>query len=122
MSNAWLLREYYGIFGTIRLIAGHYLLLVSQVAFAANVLGKNIYRVGKVDILPCFTSAGHLSEAQCALNTQYADMLRMITALPYYYLAYDYDLTLPMQVQVDGEPKFYHKTFFERVTAGARCL
>lgn len=68
-------RSIFGIVGTIRLIAGHYLVVITKCSKAGMVNGQDIWKVDETEVIPYARTFLHLNEEQVCIHfkviTQY---------------------------------------------------
>lgn len=57
-------RPIFGIVGTIRLLAGHYLVVITKCSKAGMVNGQDIWRVDESEVIPFARTFLHLNEQQ----------------------------------------------------------
>lgn len=115
---AYSIKQIWGIFGVIQLIAGKYLILITQIVQIGEILGKTIYRIENVEIIPYQQSELHLTEDQKRYNRQYQQMLTTFLQAPFFYLSYTYDLSHTLQAlyQQSGKSALDQSSFFQKVS------
>ncbi|KAJ6220672.1 hypothetical protein RDWZM_006484 [Blomia tropicalis] len=89
----------HGLFGSIQLISGKYLILIKQIVEIGELpFGEPIYRIENVDLVPYRPSDLHLTDQQKIYNGQYIQMITNFFAQgPFFHLSYSYDLTHSLQ-------------------------
>ncbi len=108
-------RRVHGVFGSIRLIAGKYLLLVSRVAKIGEIMAEPIYRVKAIEMIPYHHSELHLTEEQKRFNTQYIAMVQSFLQSDGFHLSYSYDLSRTLQSRYQKNRELENqKALFER--------
>lgn len=90
-------QSYCGFLGSIRLIAGDYLVVVTQREYVGSIAAQAVWRLANVELVPFCRSTLHLSPAELADNDGYVEMVKSVLATPYFYFSYSYDLTHSMQ-------------------------
>lgn len=83
----------HGILGSIRLISGYYLIVVTAKLKIGTLLGKHeVYRIENVELLPYVRNEG-----QDRSNDLTKRMIKSVLTTDYFYFSYTYDLTHSMQ-------------------------
>ncbi|XP_065363611.1 phosphatidylinositol-3-phosphatase SAC1 [Calliphora vicina] len=92
-------RRVCGILGTIRLVAGDYLLVATHRLYVGIINGAVIWRLAGYDIIPYIPTTTHLTPKQREHNETYLQMLRKTLDTNYFYFSYDerYDITHSVQ-------------------------
>ncbi|OWM67110.1 hypothetical protein CDL15_Pgr000562 [Punica granatum] len=87
----------YGVVGTIRLLAGNYVLVITSREEAGTFLGFPVYRVNSMKFLPC-NDALKLSTCQEKRDEAYfMALLKTVESTPGLYYSYGTDITLNLQ-------------------------
>ncbi|KAG9453480.1 hypothetical protein H6P81_006384 [Aristolochia fimbriata] len=87
----------YGVVGTIRLLAGTYVLVITSHEEVGSYLGFPVFRVKSLKFLSC-NEALKLSTSQEKRDEAYfMSLLRTVEATPGLYFSYETDLTLNLQ-------------------------
>ncbi|XP_055683117.1 phosphatidylinositol-3-phosphatase SAC1 [Lutzomyia longipalpis] len=107
-------RRICGILGTIKLLAGHYLIVATHRVFVGVINGQAIWRLAGFEIYPYIPSSGHLSEIQKTQNDSYLYMIRRTLSTPNYYFSYTYDITHTLQRLNGMPPEFLNTALLER--------
>lgn len=89
----------FGIVGTIRLLRGNYLIIITEREQVGMIAGHIIYKLTKVDILPYDTRVNILSPQQEEDEKRYLDLLENCFATKSFYFSYTMDLTCNLQSQ-----------------------
>lgn len=114
-NTTTLRKDFCGLLGSINLIAGHYLVVVTQRELIGYIAGHAIWRVAKTELIPFSTNILHLNAEQAADNNTYIQMIEQVLATPYLYFSYSYDLTHSLQRLHDFAPDVWrNKSLFER--------
>lgn len=107
-------QKIYGIIGIIKLIAGPYLIVVTEAEKIGEINGQPIYQVQKTEMLSFRKTTTHLTEAQVNFNTSYLSMIRQVLATPAFYFSYSYDLSHSVQRQHFNWPEYIQQSLIER--------
>lgn len=86
-----------------QLVTGPYILVITGRQSVGNILGRNIWHVTEVDVLPCATQAHvkQFTESQLDDDERYVALLEHFIAVTGIYYSADYDLTRSYQQQHD---------------------
>ena len=100
------------------MIAGKYLIMITQIIKVGEILSQPIYRIEKVDIVPYQSSELHLSDEQKRFNRQYLQMVTNFLQAPFFYMSYSYDLSHTLQnlYQPMSKQMFAEENLFQRVS------
>lgn len=114
---AYSIKQIWGIFGVIQLVAGKYLIIITQIVQIGEILGNVIYRIENVEIISYAQSELHLTEDQKRYNRQYLQMLTNFLQAPFFFFSYTYDLSHTMQTlyQPANKAVFEKLSLFHRV-------
>lgn len=107
-------RSIFGIVGTIRLLAGPYLVVITKCSKAGMVNGQDIWKIDETEILPFARTILHLNEEQLAENQVYKAMIEHVLNIPHFYFSYTYDLTHSLQRLHNTMPEFLQIPLHER--------
>ncbi|RUS70045.1 hypothetical protein EGW08_022194 [Elysia chlorotica] len=107
-------KNIYGIVGILRLVAGPYLILITQRQSAGAIAGQHIWKVVKTEVISYKRSLTHLTERQVALNKAYLALLDVMLNTESYYYSTCYDLTHTLQRLYNTSPDFQSLGLFER--------
>lgn len=89
----------FGIVGTIRLLRGNYLIIITEREQVGSIAGNVVYRLTKVDILPYDTRVHMLSPQQEEDEKRYLELLESCFASKAFYFSYTMDMTCNLQSQ-----------------------
>nr|CAD7456735.1 unnamed protein product [Timema tahoe] len=103
-----------GIFGTIRLILGPYLVVITKKRKVGTINGQAVWQVTEAEIISYNRTILHLTEKQIVENRQYEAMLNTMLNTPYMYFSYSYDLTHSLQRLHNTTPEFLQMPIHER--------
>ncbi|XP_038905244.1 phosphoinositide phosphatase SAC8 isoform X2 [Benincasa hispida] len=96
-GNATKMSTIYGVAGTIRLVAGVYMLVITSRKEVGNFLGFPVFQVTSMKFLPC-DAALKLSTSQEKKDEAYfLTLLKTVETTPGLYYSYQTDLTLNLQ-------------------------
>lgn len=104
----------FGIMGTISLIAGPYLILVTAVTKMGEVSGHSVWRIDRTELVPHTKTTRHLTEDQVRFNTTYLSMIRQVLDTEYFYFCNSYDLTHTCQRLNQRPADFDSMSLFDR--------
>lgn len=107
-------KEFCGLLGSINLLAGRYLVIITQRELIGYIGGHTIWRLVKAELLPYCRSLSHLKPEQLADNNAYLNMIELVLSTPYYYFSYSYDITHTIQRLHQIGPDFYQQSLLER--------
>lgn len=107
-------KDFCGLLGTIQLLAGNYLVVVTQRELVGYIAGHAIWRLAKAELLPYFRSLMHLKPEQQNDNNLYLNMVEQVLSTPFYYFSYSYDITHSIQRLHDISPDFWQQSIWER--------
>lgn len=86
-------RTIYGILGRIRLVAGWYLVVVTERQLVSTIDSCEIWMVKKTDVIPYNKSSLHLTNEQIGENETYLSLIQMVLATDFNYFSTSYDVT-----------------------------
>uniref|UniRef100_A0A8D9BUV5 Phosphatidylinositol-3-phosphatase SAC1 n=1 Tax=Cacopsylla melanoneura TaxID=428564 RepID=A0A8D9BUV5_9HEMI len=115
LPNPQCRRLIYGILGLVNLLAGAYILFITERKKIGTVSGQDIYQIVQTEMFPCCpTKEKIMTNHQASLNQQYISMIKKILSTPYFYYSYTYDLTYNMQRLYNVQHDFLLKPLHER--------
>lgn len=103
-----------GILGSIRLISGYYLLVVSSKLKVGTLLGNDIYRVDNFELISYVKNENKLMENENKSNEMSKRMIHSVLQTDYFYFSYTYDLTHSLQQLNNTSPDFINQPLFNR--------
>ncbi|GFR12108.1 phosphatidylinositide phosphatase SAC1 [Trichonephila clavata] len=103
-----------GIMGTINLIGGPYLIVITKKMSVGAIYGQSIWRVEDTDVIPYARTMLHLTEEQVQYNKSYLSMVHSVLKTPYYYFSYSYDISHTLQRLHNTSPDFVQMPLFQR--------
>lgn len=115
------IQHIYGLLGSIQLISGNYLVVISKrkrVGTLHN--GHSIWQILETDLIPFNRNTlATLNAAQRQHNESYINLVRNVLNTPYFYFSTSYDLTHSIQrltgiVAAKSEAVFYNLSLVQR--------
>ena len=110
-------KDFCGLLGSIKLLAGRYLVIVTQRELVGYIASHAIWRLAKAELLPYARSMLHLTQEQVADNNTYLNMVEQVLSTPYHYFSYSYDLTHSLQRLHGFGPHSWKLSLLERADA-----
>ncbi|CAA0809373.1 Phosphoinositide phosphatase SAC7 [Striga hermonthica] len=87
----------YGVVGTVKLIAGSYLLVITERECVGSYMGYPIFKITSLKIFPCDHSLNNAPEEQKKMEIKFCELLRIAERTPGLYFSYDVNITLSTQ-------------------------
>ncbi|CAH9130618.1 unnamed protein product [Cuscuta epithymum] len=87
----------YGVVGTIRLLAGTHILVITSLKEVGAYLGFPVYRVTSMKFLSCNVASKNLSSEEKRDEAYFTNLLKVVEATPGLYFSYETDVTLNLQ-------------------------
>ncbi|CAG8596793.1 8906_t:CDS:10, partial [Paraglomus occultum] len=96
----------YGIFGVIRLLAGEYLIAITERERVGRLGGHDIFQAKQYSLTPIAKDFRHLTESEAKDEDHYLNIIEKQLKAGLYYFSYTYDLTntLQRQSQLNSQP------------------
>ncbi|KDO71455.1 hypothetical protein CISIN_1g0098232mg [Citrus sinensis] len=91
------IRTIFGVVGVLKLLAGSYLIVITERECVGSYLGHPIYKVASLKILPCDHSLNNSSAEQKKVEAEFSCLLKLAERTPGLYFSYDTNLTLSVQ-------------------------
>ncbi|KAL9464773.1 hypothetical protein AB3S75_002389 [Citrus x aurantiifolia] len=91
------IRTIFGVVGVLKLLAGSYLIVITERECVGSYLGHPIYKVASLKILPCDHSLNNSSTEQKKVEAEFSRLLKLAERTPGLYFSYDTNLTLSVQ-------------------------
>ncbi|XP_066143356.1 phosphatidylinositol-3-phosphatase SAC1 [Euwallacea fornicatus] len=107
-------KDFCGLLGSINLLAGRYLVLLTQRDLVGYIVGHPIWKLVKAELVPYSRSLLHLNNEKLVDNNAYLSMVEHILATPSFYFSYSYDITHSIQRLHDISPDFWQQSLLER--------
>uniref|UniRef100_A0A3Q1IIR3 SAC domain-containing protein n=1 Tax=Anabas testudineus TaxID=64144 RepID=A0A3Q1IIR3_ANATE len=103
-----------GIMGTIRLVAGMYLIVITRKRNVGSLLGHAVWKAVDFDVISYKKTVLHLSEIQSQENKTFLAMINNVLTTDGFYFCTDYDLTHTLQRLANTSPDFQEMSLLER--------
>ncbi|XP_048882219.1 phosphatidylinositol-3-phosphatase SAC1-B [Brienomyrus brachyistius] len=107
-------RPIVGVMGTIRLVAGMYLTIITKKKKVGDLLGHTIWKATDFDIISYKKTMLHLTDSQMQDNKAFLSMLNNMLTMDGFYFSTDYDLTHSLQRLANTSPEFQDMSLLER--------
>ncbi|XP_057525303.1 phosphoinositide phosphatase SAC8 isoform X3 [Amaranthus tricolor] len=86
-----------GVVGTIRLVAGMYILVITSSKEVGKYYGFPIFRVESMKYLPCNKAVKELGTQEKKDEAYFRNLLRVVESTPGLYYSYETDITVNLQ-------------------------
>ncbi|XP_075952646.1 phosphatidylinositol-3-phosphatase SAC1-B [Anarhichas minor] len=103
-----------GLMGTIRLVAGMYLVVITKKKKVGDLLGHAVWKAVDFDIVSYKKTILHLTDNQMQDNKAFLSMINNVLHTDGFYFATDYDLTHTLQRLANTSPEFQEMSLLER--------
>ncbi|TKS81552.1 Phosphatidylinositide phosphatase SAC1-A [Collichthys lucidus] len=103
-----------GLIGTIRLVAGMYLVIITKKKKVGDLLGHAVWKALDFDIISYKKTVLHLTDNQMQDNKTFLSMINNVLHTDGFYFATDYDLTHTLQRLANTSPEFQERSLLER--------
>ncbi|XP_033950840.1 phosphatidylinositol-3-phosphatase SAC1-A [Pseudochaenichthys georgianus] len=103
-----------GIMGTIRMVAGMYLIVITRKRNVGSLLGHSVWKAVDFDVISYKKTVLHLSEIQSQENKTFLSMINNVLTTDGFYFCTDYDLTHTLQRLSNTSPDFQEMSLLER--------
>ncbi|XP_026144845.1 phosphatidylinositol-3-phosphatase SAC1-A [Carassius auratus] len=103
-----------GIMGTIRLVAGMYLIVVTRKRKVGDLFGHTVWKALEFDVISYKKTILHLTDFQMQDNKAFLSMLSNVLNTDGFYFCTDYDLTHTQQRLSNTSPDFQEMSLLER--------
>nr|KAI8763601.1 phosphatidylinositide phosphatase SAC1-like; partial [Biomphalaria glabrata] len=107
-------KSIYGIIGIIRLVAGPYLIVVTEREKVGHILNNVVWKVTKTELLCYKRSLTHLNERQITINKSYLSLMEVMLNTEHFYYSPTFDLSHTVQRLYNTSPEFTSLGFLER--------
>ncbi|KAK0047895.1 phosphatidylinositide phosphatase SAC1 [Biomphalaria pfeifferi] len=107
-------KSIYGIVGIIRLVAGPYLIVVTEREKVGHILNNVVWKVTKTELLCYKRSLAHLNERQITINKSYLSLMEVMLNTEHFYYSPTFDLSHTVQRLYNTSPEFTSLGFLER--------
>ncbi|XP_072531970.1 phosphatidylinositol-3-phosphatase SAC1-A [Salminus brasiliensis] len=103
-----------GIMGTIRLVAGMYLIVITRKRKVGSLFGHTVWKAVEFDLISYKKTILHLTDNQMQDNKTFLSMLNGVLNTDGFYFCTDYDLTHTQQRLANTSPDFQEMSLLER--------
>lgn len=107
-------RPIFGILGTIHLVAGNYLIVITKKMKVGEFFSHVIWKATDFDILSYKKTMLHLTDIQLQDNKTFLAMLNSVLSVDGFYFSTTYDLTHTLQRLSNTSPEFQEMSLLER--------
>ncbi|XP_075442403.1 phosphatidylinositol-3-phosphatase SAC1 isoform X4 [Ascaphus truei] len=107
-------RPIYGILGTIRLVAGMYLIVITRRKKVGDLLNHSVWKATDFDIISYKRTMLHLTDIQLQVNKAFLAMIGHALSMDGFYFSTSYDLTHTLQRLSNTSPEFQDMSLLER--------
>ncbi|XP_007505127.1 phosphatidylinositol-3-phosphatase SAC1 [Monodelphis domestica] len=107
-------RQIFGILGTIRLVAGSYLIIITKKKKVGEFFSHVIWKATDFDILSYKKTVLHLTDIQLQDNKTFLAMINYVLSMDGFYFSTTYDLTHTLQRLSNTSPEFQEMSLLER--------
>ncbi|XP_028282079.1 phosphatidylinositol-3-phosphatase SAC1-B [Parambassis ranga] len=107
-------RQICGLMGTMRLVAGMYLVVITKKKKVGDLLGHAVWKALEFDIISYKKTILHLTDNQMQDNKSFLSMINNVLHTDGFYFATDYDLTHTLQRLANTSPEFQEMSLLER--------
>ncbi|XP_043921459.1 phosphatidylinositol-3-phosphatase SAC1 [Protopterus annectens] len=106
--------DIYGIIGTVRLVAGMYLIVITKKKKVGDLFGHAIWKATDVDLISYKKTMLHLTDIQMQDNKTLLSMINNVLSTDGFYFSPTYDLTHTLQRLANTSPEFQEMSLLER--------
>ncbi|KAM4028797.1 phosphatidylinositol-3-phosphatase SAC1 isoform 3-T3 [Anomaloglossus baeobatrachus] len=103
-----------GILGTVRLVAGMYLIVITRKKKVGDLLNHSIWKATDYDIISYKKTILHLTDTQLQDNKGFLSMINHVLSIDGLYFSTSYDLTHTLQRLSNTSPEFQEMSLLER--------
>ncbi|KAG8649453.1 phosphoinositide phosphatase SAC8 isoform X2 [Manihot esculenta] len=104
----------YGVAGTIRLIAGTYILVITSRKEAGDFLGFPVFRITSMEFLPCNEALRFSTSQEKRDEAYFLNLLKTVVSTPGLYYSYETDITLNLQRRYKLSPGWMAKPIWKQ--------
>ncbi|ELK10152.1 Phosphatidylinositide phosphatase SAC1 [Pteropus alecto] len=108
-------RPIFGILGTIHLVAGNYLIVITKKTKIGEFFNHVIWKATDFDVLSYKKTMLHLTDIQLQDNKTFLAMINHVLSVDGFYFSTTYDLTHTLQRLSNTSPEFQEMSLLERV-------
>ncbi|XP_044470799.1 phosphoinositide phosphatase SAC6-like [Mangifera indica] len=91
------IRSIFGVVGMLKLVAGSYMIVITERECVGSYLGHPIYKVISLNTLPCDHALNNSSAEQKKVEAEFSRLLKVAEKTSGLYFSYDTNLTLSAQ-------------------------
>uniref|UniRef100_A0A8C8GKE0 SAC domain-containing protein n=1 Tax=Oncorhynchus tshawytscha TaxID=74940 RepID=A0A8C8GKE0_ONCTS len=103
-----------GIMGSVRLVAGMYLIVITKKRNVGSLLGHAVWKAVDFDVISYKKTVLHLTEDQTQDNKTFLSMINNVLTTDGFYFCTDYDLTHTLQRLANVSHDFQEMSLLER--------
>ncbi|KAK7124814.1 hypothetical protein R3I94_019015 [Phoxinus phoxinus] len=103
-----------GIMGTVRLVAGMYLIVITRKRKVGDLFGHTVWKAVEFDVISYKKTILHLTDIQMQDNKAFLTMISSVLNTDGFYFCTDYDLTHTQQRLSNTSPDFQEMSLLER--------
>lgn len=107
-------RPIFGILGTIHLVAGNYLIVITKKTKIGEFFNHVIWKATDFDVLSYKKTMLHLTDIQLQDNKTFLGMINHVLSVDGFYFSTTYDLTHTLQRLSNTSPEFQEMSLLER--------
>lgn len=91
------IRTIFGVIGILKLLAGSYLLVITERESVGSYMGHPIFKVSSMKVFPCDHSLKNTPVEQKKMESEFSALLNVAEKTPGLYFSYDVNITLSAQ-------------------------
>lgn len=91
------IRTIFGVIGILKLLAGSYLLVITERESVGSYMGHPIFKVSSMKVFPCDHSLKNTPVEQKKMEAEFSALLNVAEKTPGLYCSYDVNITLSAQ-------------------------
>uniref|UniRef100_A0A3Q7F671 SAC domain-containing protein n=1 Tax=Solanum lycopersicum TaxID=4081 RepID=A0A3Q7F671_SOLLC len=91
------IQKIFGVIGILKLLAGSYVLVITDHEFIGSYFGHPIFKVSSMKFYPCDQSLKNSTAEKKNMEAQFSALLNVIERTPGLYFSYDVNITLSAQ-------------------------
>ncbi|XP_059280908.1 phosphoinositide phosphatase SAC6-like [Lycium ferocissimum] len=91
------IRTIFGVIGILKLLAGSYLLVITERESVGSYMGHPIFKVSSMKVFPCDHSLKNTPVEQKKMEAEFSALLNVAEKTPGLYFSYDVNITLSAQ-------------------------
>nr|AAI39690.1 Si:ch211-222e23.8 protein [Danio rerio] len=103
-----------GVMGTVRLVAGMYLIVITRKRKVGDLFGHTVWKAVEFDVISYKKTILHLTDIQMQDNKTFLTMINNVLNTDGFYFCTDYDLTHTQQRLSNTSPDFQEMSLLER--------